>query len=101
MSQNQTNLKNILEQITYLNSYEFTILASIIGLILCPKGLAPAKKQAIGNFFMLIAQTIVTLSSQELAQQQNVSYDDIDYLKSLIKNNIKNIDDIIDYINKL
>lgn len=101
MNQNQTNLSSILEQITKLNSYEFTILATIIGLILCPPNLEPKNKQAIGNFFMLIAQTIVTLSSQEQAQQRNVNYSDIESLKSLIRNNINNIDEIINYIKKL
>lgn len=99
MAQNQTNLKCMLEQITNLNAYEFSLLATLIGLILCPVGLNPSKKQAIGNFFMLIAQTIVTLSSQELAQQANNKLD-IDELKNILKDKI-NIDEIIDYINKL
>lgn len=99
MSQNQTNLKCMLEQITNLNAYEFSLLATLIGLLLCPMGLNPSKKQAIGNFFMLIAQTIVTLSSQELAQQSDNNLN-INDLKNILKDKI-NIDEIIDYINSL
>ncbi len=101
MNQNQKKLSEILEQITNLNSYEFSILASILGLILCPPSLVSEKKQALGNFFMLLAQTIVTLSSQEIAQKSNNSSVEFEDLKKQIIKNKHNIDEIINYIKNL
>lgn len=93
-------LKGLFEQIANINPYEFSLLATIIGLLIDPK-IPPLKKQAIGNFIMLIAQTIVTLSSKEQADNYNRNYNDINILKELVRNNINNIDEIIDYIKSL
>ncbi|MDE6013366.1 MAG: hypothetical protein K2G50_00315 [Anaeroplasmataceae bacterium] len=77
-----------------LNPYEFSTLGFIIGFILT-NGLTNDQLSALGNFYELVGQTILTIQSQQLVSAPAVPDDTIDQSISMLKNKIGNIEQII------
>ena len=53
-----------------INEYELAILASAIGLLISPT-ITINQQNALGNFFELIGQTILTVNAQAVNLQPN------------------------------
>ena len=53
-----------------LNEYELTILAFSIGILIAPT-ITINQQNALGNFFELIGQTILTINAQAVNLQPN------------------------------
>lgn len=53
-----------------LNAYELSILAFAIGALLAPT-ITVNQQNALGNFFELIGQTLLTINAQEINLQPN------------------------------
>jgi hypothetical protein len=52
-----------------LNAYEFALIASIIGFIIAPT-LTINQQNSLGNFFELLGQVLLTISSQNATLKQ-------------------------------
>lgn len=57
------DFKGLSNWIYSLNPYEFTLISTLIGFIICPS-LSINQQNSLGNFFEQIGQTMLTISSQ-------------------------------------
>lgn len=81
-----------------LNAYEYSILGSLIGLLLCD-GLKPIEQQSIGNFLEQVGQVMLTVSSQiQVNNQNNQSTIDYDYYFKILEEKIINLREQINEI---
>ena len=58
------DFKSLSNWLFSLNPYEFTLIATIMGLIISPT-LSINEQNALGNFFELLGQIILTINAQE------------------------------------
>lgn len=66
----EQDFHDIAKWLNSLNAYEFTIIATVIGLLVA-KGLTINQQNSLGNFFEQIGQTLLTIG----AQNQTVKHD--------------------------
>lgn len=64
------DFNDIAKWLNSLNAYEFTLIATGIGIIIA-KGLTINQQNSVGNFFEQIGQTLLTIG----AQNQTVKHD--------------------------
>ena len=93
---NNNVFKEIEKSLLNLNADEFTLVAALIGFLICD-GLNYNEQQSLGNFFEMLGQTALTIG----AQNQNLDDPDVDNQNNydslilLLKNKIDNIDNIV------
>ena len=64
------DFNDIAKWLNSLNAYEFTLIATGVGIIIA-KGLTINQQNSVGNFFEQIGQTLLTIG----AQNQTVKHD--------------------------
>lgn len=93
----QNIFKSLQSAFLNLNPYEFTLLAALIGFLLC-EGLNYNQQQTIGNFFEMVGQTTLTVGAQNQNISEGVSPDTtMDYTSiiDILKNKIDNLEEIV------
>ncbi len=86
------DFKELANWIYTLDPYEFTAIATLIGIILAPI-LSINQQNSLGNFFEQIGQTLLTIGAQsQTVKHKNKQNSSIQY---------NNIDDIENEINKI
>lgn len=81
-----------------LNSYEFTLIATILGFFIA-KPLSATKQNSLGNFFELLGQVMLTISAQNFVlAPSSVSANDFNKFKEDIE---KRLDYLAIQIEKL
>ena len=64
-NENFKNFKDLASFLDTLNPYEFTTISIIAAFIITPN-LELDEQYSLGNFFLLLGQTIITINSQEI-----------------------------------
>lgn len=77
-----------------LNPYELSTLAFILGILLC-EGLTADEQNALGNFYELLGQTILTVGAQAQNLEDVSTTSGVDSAVNMLKEKIGNIEAII------
>ena len=93
-------LSKFSELILTMNPYEMSVLAFILGALLC-EGLDGQQQEAIGNFYELVGQTILTLGAQYENLEQYQTPPNVEKVVDTLKNKIGNLESIIAEFRKL
>ncbi len=68
--------KSIVSILTNLTPFEFTFLGSIVGYVLA-FNLSPNEQNALGNWFELVGQILLTFSAQGTVSLTENQYDEL------------------------
>lgn len=86
----QKSMASFADALTSLSPFEFTTLGVIAGYILS-YGLSVNQLNAIGNWFELIGQLMLTIGAQKTLKSPGVSYQEFQELKTSVSNILKMI----------
>lgn len=89
-------IKSFSDMLLSLNSYEFNLVAMLIGYIIA-EDQSPLAQSSLGNFFESVGQVLETIGAQGQYLNQENTKQIISELKSLTKR----IDNLEDLINKM
>lgn len=81
--------KSIISIINSLSPFEFTFLASVVGYVLA-FNLTPNEQNALGNWFELVGQTLLTFSAQGTVSLTTDEYNELMNIINESKQKINN-----------
>lgn len=72
--------ENLLDYFATLSAEEYLIISSLIGLMIARSVSSTSKQNSLGNFFIQVGQTIITITAQDLTNSPNTTSTRLDHL---------------------
>ena len=75
----------LLEYFSTLSGEEYIVITSLLALAIARSVSTTAKQNSLGNFFIQIGQSIITITAQDLTKTSLNNIDKLDYIEQEIE----------------